>query len=407
MPTKTLTDRFIAGAPDAGNYFDETITGLCLRVTKAGSKLWSFVYRVKGGGPQWLSLGSYPALPLVKAREAAKGLRRAVDEGRDPVAEKKAAEAAALIPPAPEAPVMTVSKFAPAFIKFQKGKKKSWRDDQQKVNAYLIPAWGDLPVAAITRKMVAELLTNIAGQGLTVGVNRIQSCISRLFAVAIDQGLYEDVNPTARMMKRFKEKARTRVLTEKEIRTLYAELEARPSEAADVFWLRLLLGQRAEETGGMRWSELDLEARTWFLDGVRTKNGVEHLLWLPDLALEVITRRRAAVPESAKYVFPAIADERQPKVQREISTAIAALFPNFTWKDLRRTMSTTLGDLGIDEGVIDRLLNHKAATVGRRHYNHAKYLPEKQVALAAWDRELTRILKNEPKTARVIPMPTR
>jgi integrase len=254
--------------------------------------------------------------------------------------------------------------------------------------------------------MVAELLTNIAAQGLTVGVNRIQACISRFFAIAVNQGLRDD-NPAARLIKRFKETPRTRVLTETEIRTLYAELEARPSEAADVFWLRLLLGQRAEETGGMRWSELDLEARTWFLDGVRTKNGLEHLLWLPDLALAVITRRRAALPDDAKYVFPALAGERQPKIQRDISTAIAALLPNFTWKDLRRTMSTTLGDLGIDEGVIDRLLNHKAATIGRRHYNHAKYLPEKQVALAAWDREITRIIENKPKTARVIPMPSR
>ena len=101
MPTKTLTDRFVAGAKIPGTYFDETITGLGVRVTPAGSKLWSFVYRVNGGGPQWMTLGSYPALSLVKAREKAKALRRLVDDNRDPIAEKKAAEIQAAVPRRP------------------------------------------------------------------------------------------------------------------------------------------------------------------------------------------------------------------------------------------------------------------------------------------------------------------
>ena len=50
MPTKTLTDRFLAGQPASGNYFDTKIAGLTFRVTPAGSKLWAFVYRVKGRG---------------------------------------------------------------------------------------------------------------------------------------------------------------------------------------------------------------------------------------------------------------------------------------------------------------------------------------------------------------------
>jgi integrase len=86
---------------------------------------------------------------------------------------------------------------------------------------------------------------------------------------------------------------------------------------------------------------------------------------------------------------------------------VAEVFPDFTWKDLRRTFATRLGDLGIDDGVIGRLLNHAKTGITQKHYNHAKYLLEKQVALAAWDRELTRILANEPKTSRVIAMPAR
>lgn len=405
MPSKTLTDRFVASDAAPASYFDTTVKGLTLRVTAAGGKLWAFVYRVKGQGPQWLKLGSYPALTLAAARDKAKEYRRVVDDKRDPIAEQRAAEAAALIPPPPVAPVLTVRTYAKTFVTFQKGKKKTWEKDEQAIAKHLLPAWGDLPLASITRKMVADRLTEIAATGITIGVNRVQTLICRFFVVAMSQGLVES-NPAARHIKRFKETPRTRTLSEAEIRALHTALEYRPSAAADVVWLRLLLGQRGEETAGMLWRELDLTARTWLLDGVRTKNGQPHLLWLPDQALAILTRRRAESSGEGR-VFPALKDVHCNTDEEKALYAVAATFPDFEWRDLRRTFSTGLGDLGFDDGVIDRLLNHKAATVGRKHYNHAKYLPEKQVALAAWDREIARILKNEPKTSRVIAMAAR
>jgi len=409
MPSKNLTDRFLAGAPDPGNYFDTTVKGLTLRVTAAGGKLWAFVYRVQGRGPQWIRLGSYPATTLAEARDKARPLRQAVDDKRDPIAERKAAEAAAQAPPAPAAPVMTCRKFAPTFIAFQKGRKKTWRDDQTKLENTILPVWGELPIRSITRTMIAELLTDIA-EDAPIGVNRYQAVITRFFAVAGNRGLLgpDGLNPAARMFKLADEKnrGRTRTLTDDEIRTLRAELDLIPSEAADAMRLRLILGQRAEETNGAEWREIKLHERTWFLDGVRTKNGLEQLLWLPDMALEIFQRRRDAAATNATHVFPTLADRQLLQEERDVY-AIAGKFHNFVWKDLRRTFSTRLGDLGFDDGVIDRLLNHKAATVGRKHYNHAKYLPEKQIALAAWDRELTRILANAPKTSTVIPMPAR
>ena len=98
------------------------------------------------------------------------------------------------------------------------------------------------------------------------------------------------------MIKRHKVKARTRVLNDTEIRTLREQLDAVPGEAADAIWLRLLLGQRAEETSGMLWSEVDLEARTWFLDGVRTKNGRPHLLYLATNRLDAVEQGRGRRP---------------------------------------------------------------------------------------------------------------
>ena len=80
----------------------------------------------------------------------------------------------------------------------------------------------------------------------------------------------------------------------------------------------------------------------------------------------------------------------------------------YEWKDLRRTVATRLADLGFDETVIGRVLNHAKYTVTGKHYNQHRYVDEIRAALTAWDVELQRILPNEPKKrSRVLPMPGR
>ena len=75
---------------------------------------------------------------------------------------------------------------------------------------------------------------------------------------------------------------------------------------------------------------------------------------------------------------------------------------------LRRTVSTKLAELGFDNTTIGRVLNHARVSVTDKHYNQHAYVEEIRQALTAWDRELHRILANEPKRkTRVLPMRSR
>ena len=65
-------------------------------------------------------------------------------------------------------------------------------------------SWGSLPLREIKRPQIHEVLDTIAGKGLTIGVNRVQAVISRLFTVALDRSLI-DAHPAARLIKRFTE----------------------------------------------------------------------------------------------------------------------------------------------------------------------------------------------------------
>ncbi|MCC7178268.1 MAG: tyrosine-type recombinase/integrase [Acidobacteria bacterium] len=381
MPT-LLTAAFVATVrvDRRTTFADALARGLVLRVTPTGAKSWAFVYRVKGGGKvRWLALGPTDVLSLAKAREVATGHRYAVQvERRDPVAERQTAAA-----PAPA--VFTFQDLADLYAQFAKGRKRTWREDVRKIRKYLTPAWGALPLRAITRTHVHERLDQLVAQGMTIGVNRIQAVISRMFTLALDRSLI-DSHPAARMIKRFDERAGERVLTDAEIRALWAGLDAHPGPAADVIRLRLLLGQRGGETAGMAWLELDLEAGIWAIPGRRTKNGHPHAVPLPATALALLTRRRTEVSADEPRVFSGPA-------RSEIRQALSALTGSaYTWTDLRRTVATRLAELGHDETIIGRVLNHAKHSVTMRHYNKHQYLDEKRRALEDWDRALQRLL---------------
>ena len=282
--------------------------------------------------------------------------------------------------------MFTVAKLGKLYLTIAKGLKKTWYDDERTFKRYILPAWQDRAVRSITRADVHTLLDEAMARGLKGGVVQLQMLVSRLFTIALDRGLI-DAHPVARMIKRHKVKARTRVLNDTEIRTLREQLDAVPGEAADAIWLRLLLGQRAEETSGMLWSEVDLEARTWFLDGVRTKNGRPHLLYLPLTALTLLQARQATLTNTTEArVFPTlttVATSEAGSRAHGVRTIaeIAHSFPDFDWRDLRRTFATRMAGLGVGEDTIGRLLNHAKYGVTGKHYNQYKYLEEKRRAL--------------------------
>lgn len=393
MPRVKLTDRFVAGLKTSvrTSYFDTKAAGLALRVTPNGVKTWAFVYRLGGRGPQWLTLGTYPAMGLADARTAALDHRHSVDvEGRDPREEEKAERAATVgaeATPAAAAPaVFTFADLARLYETFAKGRKRTWKDDVSKIEKYLFSAWGSMPLRDITRAHVHELLDKLTARGMTTGVNRMQAVISRLFTIALDRSLV-DAHPAARMIKRFKENASERVLTDDELRALWAGLDARPGPAADAMRLRLLLGQRGGEVVGMRWAELDLETRVWELPASRTKNGRAHVVPLPPTALALLEALRAAAPKNEPRVFSGLTVWSDG--HRELSAVHGG---TYTWKDLRRTVSTRLAARGFSEEIIGRALNHARYTVTARHYIKHAYVAEVRTALEAWDRDLAAIV---------------
>jgi integrase len=169
----------------------------------------------------------------------------------------------------------------------------------------------------------------------------------------------------------------------------------------------------------MRWADIDEGERTWTLSSEMTKAGRAHIVPLSPLALEILTEAREAArllhggPDDGKlgtYVFTTRADRpisgySKAKARLDKTVAVTrdgdglpALDP-WTIHDLRRTVGTGLGKLGVLRFVIARVLNHADRTVTGIYDRH-EYLDDKRHALEAWGQYLGNLIA--PPGAKVV-----
>ena len=423
MPKMTFTDRGVkALRPKAErtDYWsdDPKEPGFGLRVFHSGVRSWFlWTRRTKDGTPTRVTLGTYPTMGLAKAREAAEDARADVHHGEKPAEERREER---------QAQRETVQALFESYtthveLRRQAGEFKSWPDVKRAYERDVLPAWGDRPASEIRRKDVIDLVTAKALTGKTAA-NRLQAYVSMLLAYGVDHD-WLDANPAYRLRKK-KESARTRVLTSAEIKTLWQYLDgdddlvlsrglakgpmiAMPAESSaalkDLFKVLLLCGQRLGETSRMTWADLDLAGATWRIPGSETKNGREHTVPLAKPVVTLLQQRYESA--CSAFVFPSRAGSESSILVWSKRTAAAlatATKVPFTAHDLRRTVATGLGDLGISGDVIGLVLNHSKPGVTGRHYDHSTREAAKADAMARWAARLHAIITSTP--AAVVPI---
>jgi integrase len=123
------------------------------------------------------------------------------------------------------------------------------------------------------------------------------------------------------------------------------------------------------------------------------------------LSRQAVVRFRQAIElaDGNKFVFPAEtkhlssgANPRTPHIHGEsVSKALRRLrsqygIDDITLHDLRRSISTWLGDNGTRPDVIDLILNHQPRDVTRRHYNLSTMQDLVRTALQVWADHVTK-----------------
>ena len=346
------------------------VAGFGIRITAAGAKSFVLNYRV-AGQERRLTIGSLSSWSVAQAREEARRLRRLIDQGEDPLAERIAER---------EAP--TVKRLAERYVEEHLPKKRpgSARDDEAMLRGWILPTLGNKKVAAVRPADFEALHATITKTGAKVRANRVVGLLSKMFSLAV-KWEYRPDNPCRGAVERNAEVKRKRYLSVAEIARLSAALAEWPSQpAANAIRLLMLTGARRNEVCAAQWEQFDLVAGTWLKPGSTTKQKTDHYVPLSAPALQLLSEIRARSASGEEFVFPGRDGTGYLNVRATWEgVRKAAGLEDVHLHDLRHSFASVLVSSGASLPLIGALLGHSnPATTAR--YSHLFLDPLREAA---------------------------
>jgi integrase len=352
--------------------WDTDVPGFGVRVRRGAkgiSKNWHFQYS-RNGDARIMTLGKCSAVTAQAARELARQYYAAVLQKRDPAREVQAAG-------------IDHDSFGQTVAAYLAAKKPDLRErtfiETERYLTDYAERLHNRPLINISRADIADLLDRITADNGKAAANRARSNLSSLFIWAQRKGKAES-NPVA-FTEKHEEEKRDRVLTDAELAAIWNA--AGDGDYGTIVKLLILTGQRREEIGGLKWSEI--AGDTINLPPNRTKNGKAHFVPLSEAALALLPKRTGR-----DHVFGrgdgsdgfAGWSAAKAALDKRLGDTVAP------WRlhDLRRACSTGMAEKGVAPHIVEVVINHisghKAGVAGV--YNHANHSAERKAALDMW-----------------------
>ena len=354
--------------------------GIRVRFDQKGRlcKTWCVQYRHEGKQRRQ-NIGKFPRMNAATARTKAGAWLNKVHEGTDPAGERAAERVANKL---------TFSKAVTEYLAVKQREGEIRDSSYGNIKGYLtnpkfFGSFHAKPVSKVTQSDVSTALNAIA---TAPSRSQAQAKLSTFYTWAVMEG-HAPENPVAKTKKVKEGKARERVLSEDEIRTVWNC--CKDDDYGRIVKLLLLTGCRADEIGCARWSWINLDAGTITLpaevEGGRifkgTKNHRTHTLTLPPLALQII--QQVEQHPGRDFLFGVFSEGfTNWNRKRTLGDGLA----HWTIHDLRRTAATHMAELGIEPHIIEAVLNHISGHKGgiAGIYNRASYAKQMARALVLW-----------------------
>src|SRR5262249_28570771 len=249
-----------------------------------------------------------------------------------------------------------------------------------------------------TPACVLAILARGADGGPPIAAHRVFAAVRKFFNWCAARDILA-ASPCAGVKPPTAERARDRVLSDDELRVVWAAADKLGGTFGPLVKLLALTGQRRDEVARMRWAEVDIKNRLWTLAPARVKNNQPHEVPLSTATLAVLER----VPRVAGSPFVLTNGGASPasgysKGKRRIDALLPAGMPAWRLHDLRRTCASGLARLGINLPTIEKTLNHTSHSFAGivRVYQKHSFADEKRAALEAWGNFVAALVEGKP-----------
>jgi integrase len=446
---------------------DRLAPGLFLRINDKGRKSWLVHFRVKGRQGK-LALGSWPAMKVDEAREIARWAREQAKSGIHPriVREQEEAEkrrsagkrfdaVAETYTDAAKTGKLLGARKQPVTMETALGR-------ESRIHRLILPVLGARPIKDISPVEVSEFLSGIEADGGPV--DRCLQDIRLIYKFAISRGLFHGPLPTDGLGNRQAPSKKSRALEDHELRAMWVAAGEYGYPFGQAIRLLMLTGQRRDEIGDARWSDLDMERRLLTIPSSRSKNRKgDHEVPLSDSAMAIIedTRRVCeALSMKSDYLFTNTGNtsisgwsKASKRLDRYMRAELAALSPqerealvmkgklnannkkqksaaaakveaielkHWRFHDLRHTVVTRMRNgeenrdgettFAVPLDVVQQIVNHELTAGVTAVYDHGdiekRYRLRKREALEWWGRKLMGIVGEAPVAKNVVALST-
>jgi len=368
--------------------------GLYLVNSIFGTSNWIYRYH-KDGRTRHMGLGSAELVTLADARKARDEQRKKLKVHKvDPLEERDRQRQEARLE---AARTRTFDECASAYIKAM---RPSWRSEAHAqqwgstLRDYVSPHIGPMAVADVTTADVMAVLEP-HWQAKPETMSRVRARIELILDWAKASGFRdEDSNNPARWRGHLKSllPARAKLAPVKhhpaidyeELPALIKKIRADESTAARALEFSILVGGRRADVREARWSEFDLEARTWSLLGHgRIKRGDIHVVPLAARAMEILQE----LPRHSEVVF---ANQRGLMLGKNaMLNLLQRLRPGITPHGMRSSFKDWATErTNFPDEISEMALAHVDKNKVRAAYQRGPALMKRAKLMEAWDQYL-------------------
>jgi integrase len=315
------------------------------------------------------SLGTYGAITLEAARVKAREWLALIGNGTDPhqyLLQRRE---------------QTFQAISEQYL-LRKAKDLRSKDKVASALSRLVyPAIGARPIAEINRSDIVRLLDGIEDENGPVMAAQVFSIINRVINFHASRA-DNFRSPIVKGMARGQGQARSRILTDDELRSIW---RVEYPVFGPLLRFILLTATRRTEAGHLQWAEIN--GREWIIPAARYKTNIDHLIPLSQMALSQLPER------NGEWVFSA--NGRQAignySLHKQEIDKISGV-NGWVIHDLRRTARSLMSRAGVPTDHAERCLGHVIGGI-RGVYDRHEYHREKALAFEALAAQIDRIIR--------------